>query len=151
MALTNTIMRAQGEWRSTEEVKSILCDICSSRLLIFLSAVFGPAATSWYKVLQKIKLKNPNTTIAARVLADQVVFASTNLCVFLSSMAYMEGSSPKAKLQSTYVEALKKNWMIWPGVQAINFKLVPLEHRVLVVNVVSLGWNCYLSYINSKK
>ena len=25
------------------------------------------------------------------------------------------------------------------AVQAINFKLVPLEHRVLVVNVVALG------------
>ena len=81
----------------------------------------------------------------------------------------MEGSDPKEKLKSTYVEALKKNWMVWPPVQAINFKFVPLEHRVLVVNVVSLGewasdwkvvkwesadcctgWNCYLSYVNSQ-
>ena len=65
-------------------------------------------------------------------------------------MAYLEGTDPRAKLKSTYVEALKKNWMVWPGVQAINFKFVPLDHRVLVVNVVSLGWNCYLSYVNSK-
>lgn len=78
----------------------------------------------------------------------------------------MEGTSPKDKLDSTYWTALQKNWMLWPAVQAVNFKLVPLEHRVLVVNVVSLGtdcavdfqivtnsivgWNCYLSYINSK-
>ena len=51
----------------------------------------------------------------------------------------MEGSDPKEKLNSTYFEALKKNWMLWPAVQAINFKFVPLEHRVLVVNIVSLG------------
>ena len=51
----------------------------------------------------------------------------------------MEGTSPKDKLDSTYAQALKKNWMVWPWVQAVNFKLVPLEHRVLVVNVVSLG------------
>lgn len=85
----------------------------------------------------------------------------------------MEGSSPKDKLAGTYTTVLQKNWMVWPWVQAINFKLVPLEHRVLVVNVVSLGtlwvwewgevvgvlladgvrvgWNCYLSYVNSKK
>lgn len=59
----------------------------------------------------------------------------------------MEGSDPKEKLNSTYFEALKKNWMLWPAVQAINFKFVPLEHRVLVVNIVSLGkipgcWDC---------
>lgn len=59
--------------------------------------------------------------------------------VFLSSMAIMEGSSPKEKLESTYTNALTKNWMLWPAVQAVNFKFVPLEHRVLVVNVVSLG------------
>ena len=61
-------------------------------------------------------------------------------------MAIMEGSDPKEKLDSTYFEALKKNWMLWPAVQAVNFKFVPLEHRVLVVNIVSLGktsrcWN----------
>ena len=62
----------------------------------------------------------------------------------------MEGEDPKKRLQGTYVEALKKNWMVWPAVQAVNFKFVPLEHRVLVVNVVSLGesspfsigWSC---------
>lgn len=72
-------------------------------------------------------------------MTDQVVFASTHLAVFLSSMALMEGTSPKKKLESTYLTALQKNWMVWPFVQAINFKLVPLEHRVLVVNVVALG------------
>jgi len=105
-----------------------------------LSAVFGPIATTWFKFLQhKVVLKNPNTTIAARVFTDQVVFAPTNLFMFLSSMAIMEGSSPRDKLVGTYTTVLQKNWMVWPWVQAINFKLVPLEHRVLVVNVVSLG------------
>ncbi|KAG9719112.1 hypothetical protein KCU73_g14892, partial [Aureobasidium melanogenum] len=64
-------------------------------------------------------------------------------------MAIMEGSDPQKKIESTYWNALSKNWMLWPFVQAVNFKFVPLQHRVLVVNVVSLGWNCYLSYLNS--
>ena len=65
-------------------------------------------------------------------------------------MATLEGKSPKERLEQAYVPALTKNWMLWPAVQTINFKFVPLEHRVLVVNFVSLGWNCYLSYINSR-
>ena len=51
----------------------------------------------------------------------------------------MEGGDPRDKLRSSYFTALEKNWMVWPAVQAINFRFVPLEHRVLVVNVVSLG------------
>ena len=54
-------------------------------------------------------------------------------------MALMEGTDPKEKLKKSYLPALQSNWMLWPWVQAINFKLVPLHHRVLVVNVVSLG------------
>jgi protein Mpv17 len=119
--------------------------------LTHTTVIFGPAATTWFKFLQnKIVLPNKNLEIAARVATDQTVFASTNLFVFLSSMAIMEGTSPKDKLDSTYWNALSKNWMVWPFVQAINFKFVPLHHRVLLVNVVSLGWNCYLSFLNSQ-
>jgi protein Mpv17 len=89
-------------------------------------------------------------TNVARVAADQCIFGPINLCVFLSSMAILEGSDPRKKLQEAYVTALKKNWLVWPGVQLANFTFVPLEGRVLVVNIVSLGWNCYLSYLNSQ-
>jgi protein Mpv17 len=94
---------------------------------------------------KRINLRNHNVTLAARVFADQTAFAMTNLGFFLTSMAVMEGVSPKEKLQKSYVAGLKANWMLWPAIQAINFKLVPLHHRVFVVNVVSLGMNslCY--------
>lgn len=120
----------------------------SKRVLIssLTTAIFGPAATTWFAFLaRRINFPSrPNLTIAARVLTDQTVFASANLGCFLTSMAIMEGSDPKKKLESTYWTALQKNWMLWPAVQAVNFKLVPLEHRVLVVNIVSLGeWIFY--------
>lgn len=105
------------------------------------AAIFGPAATKWFGFLQrKIRIpSSPNLEIVARVAADQTVFASANLFCFLSSMALMEGTDPQKKLESTYATALTKNWMVWPWVQLANFKFVPLEHRVLVVNVISLG------------
>lgn len=112
--------------------------------------MFGPAATKWYQILQqRVNLGSTGATTAARVLADQTVFASTNLFVFLSTMSILEGGSPKEKLEKSYLPGLKANWLVWPAVQAINFTLVPLHHRVLVVNIVSLGWNCFLSYLNS--
>ncbi|EON69432.1 hypothetical protein W97_08692 [Coniosporium apollinis CBS 100218] len=124
----------------------------TGRMALYGGAIFGPAATTWFKFLStRINFPSrPNGTIAARVAADQMFFAPTNLFIFLNSMALMEGSDPKKKIESTYGQALTKNWMVWPAVQAVNFKYVPLEHRVLVVNVVSLAWNCYLSYLNSQ-
>ena len=64
-------------------------------------------------------------------------------------MAYLEGSSVRDRLSQAYVPGLTKNFMIWPWVQFVNFKYVPADLRVLVVNVISLGWNCNLSFLNS--
>jgi len=124
----------------------------TGRMAFYGGCIFGPAATTWFNFLQRkvVIPGRPNLEIAARVGLDQTVFASANLFVFLSTMAVLEGSDPKEKLKSTYTMALTKNWMVWPWVQLTNFKFTPLEHRVLVVNVVSLGWNCYLSYLNSQ-
>lgn len=103
-------------------------------------AVFGPVATHWYRILQKhVVLKSTAGTAAARVTADQVIFAPIQLTVFLSSMAIMEGSDPVEKWRNSFVPSYKANLIVWPFVQGINFTFVPLELRVLVVNVVSLG------------
>lgn len=114
-------------------------------------AIFGPVATTWFGFLQRrvVFPGRPNLEILARVGLDQTVLATTNLFVFLNTMALLEGTSASEKLEKTYWPALSRNWMVWPFVQFINFKYVPLDLRVLVVNVVSLGWNCYLSYLNS--
>jgi len=65
-------------------------------------------------------------------------------------MAYMEGTSVKRRIADTWLPVFRTNLCLWPWVQMANFGLVPLEHRVLVVNVVAIGWNSYLSYMNSK-
>jgi len=94
----------------------------------------------WYKVLDKVKIPGrPNAELLARVAADQLIFTPINLTCFFTGMSVLEGSSPKEKLQNNYQTALLKNWTVWPAVQLVNFKVVPLEHRLLVVNLVSLG------------
>jgi hypothetical protein len=54
-------------------------------------------------------------------------------------MSILEGSDPLEKLRKGYLTAYKANLLLWPWVQAVNFTFVPLEHRVLVVNIVSVG------------
>lgn len=146
---TSTKSREPGAWHSMEDV-SVSITECLQQLMNI--GVFGPAATKWYQFLQKKVVLSTNTrTTIARVVADQSIFATTNMAFFLSSMSWLEGTSPKEKLKKNYISGLKANWVLWPPVQAMNFTVVPLEHRVLIVNIVSLGWNCFLSYLNSSK
>lgn len=112
---------------------------------------FGPVATTWFGLLaRKVTLKNPRVETLARVACDQILFAPVMIGAFLSSMATMEGASAKDRLEKTWWPALKANWMVWPIVQTVNFTFLPLQHRVLFANVVSIGWNSYLSWINSQ-
>lgn len=54
-------------------------------------------------------------------------------------MAIMEGVDPVERLKTAFVPAYKANLMVWPFVQGVNFTFVPLELRLLFVNVISLG------------
>ncbi|KAK3984875.1 hypothetical protein QBC44DRAFT_7437 [Cladorrhinum sp. PSN332] len=124
----------------------------TGRMALYGGLVFGPCASTWFGLLSKhVNFPgSPNRTILARVAADQGLFAPVFIGVFLSSMAVLEGGSPAAKLSESYFPALSANYMIWPFVQMVNFKFVPLQHRLVFVNVVSIGWNSYLSWLNSK-
>ncbi|PKY00505.1 peroxisomal membrane protein [Aspergillus campestris IBT 28561] len=122
----------------------------TGRMALYGGAIFGPAATTWFSFLQRhVVLKSKTATLVARVTADQCLFTPTHLTCFLSSMAIMEGSDPVEKWRNNFLPSYKANLAIWPFVQGVNFTFVPLEFRVLVVNVVALGWNCLLSVINS--
>lgn len=124
----------------------------TGRMAFYGGAVFGPAAATWYGLLQRhVVLSTPRKTMLARVAADQGLFAPVFIGVFLGSMAVLEGGSPKEKLEKNYTNALTANYMLWPAAQMVNFSVIPLEHRVLFVNLVSIGWNSYLSYLNSSK
>ncbi len=35
--------------------------------------------------------------------------------------------------------------MVWPVLQGINLSVVPLQYRILFINVASLFWSAYLS------
>ncbi|KAF1998671.1 hypothetical protein P154DRAFT_523952 [Amniculicola lignicola CBS 123094] len=151
-AATTAILFATGDVLSQHAVEKVEKHnyARTGRMGFYGGAIFGPAAVKWYTLLAtRINLSTTNRTIAARVAADQLLFAPTNMTLFLSSMALMEGSSPVQKLQTSWTTGMKMNFLLWPWVQGVNFRFVPLEHRVLVVNVVALGWNCYLSFLNS--
>ncbi|KAB8269012.1 integral membrane protein [Aspergillus flavus AF70] len=122
----------------------------TARMALYGGAVFGPVATKWFQFLQnRINLGSPGKTLVARVATDQLVCAPTMIGVFLSSMSLMEGGDPREKLKKTYWEALRTNWTIWPALQTVNLYLVPLQYRVLTVNVFNIGWNCFLSFLNN--
>ncbi|KAF7353645.1 hypothetical protein MVEN_01049200 [Mycena venus] len=123
----------------------------TARLTFYGGAMFGPAMTKWYQLLNRIQFKNPTKGIIYRVWLDQCVLTPGAVIVFFGSMALLEGKPSEIvpRIGAGYVPTLLRNWAVFVPTQIINFWLVPPHLRFGVVCVVSLFWNTYLSVANA--
>lgn len=71
------------------------------------------------------------------------------------------------KLQDVYLPTLKANFVLWPAVQMLNFRVVPIQFQIVsldcnllllyadlflaqpFVSSVGIAWTAYLSLTNS--
>ena len=42
------------------------------------------------------------------------------------------------------------SWKVWPVAHAINFRFIPSSQRVLYINSIQIGYNCFLSLISNR-
>ncbi|XP_063148195.1 mpv17-like protein 2 [Candoia aspera] len=115
----------------------------------------GPLLHYWYlwidkiipgKGVQRLKL------IVMKVAIDQTFSPFFGGWYFII-MALLQGHS----LANGVDEFRDKFWdyylvelTVWPGAQLLNFLYLPSQYRVLFVNIVTLGWNVYLSYLKHR-
>lgn len=127
------------------------------RLTRFMSYGFfmAPLQFTWFKFLSRafpLTRKNPTIPALKRVAADQLMFAPFGLVCFFSFMTIAEGGGRRAlahKLREVYLPTLKANFILWPAVQILNFRVVPIQFQLPFVSSVGIAWTAYLSLTNS--
>ncbi|KAI9761413.1 MAG: hypothetical protein M4579_001063 [Chaenotheca gracillima] len=126
------------------------------RLTRFMAFGFmvAPLQFTWFQFLSRAF---PITKISAtapalkRVAFDQLIFAPCSLAAFFTFMTVAEGGGKRAvirKFQDVYLPALKANYILWPAVQILNFRVVPIQYQLPMVSTVSIAWTAYLSLSN---
>ncbi|KAI9698959.1 MAG: hypothetical protein M1836_003148 [Candelina mexicana] len=117
--------------------------------------IMSPVQFHWFAFLSR---SFPITSAAAlapalkRTACDQLMFAPVGLACFFTFMTVAEGGGRRAvsrKLQDVYLPALKANFMLWPAVQMINFRLMPIQFQIPFVSTIGIAWTAYLSLTNS--
>lgn len=137
------------------------------RATLFGSIIFAPIADKWYRFLNKLTFpvgtrkftpfKKRLLDTATRVSVDQLGFAPfIGIPLYYSCMSILEFNPDPLKvaqhrLSVNWWHTLQTNWIVWPVFQLFNFAFIPVQFRLLVVNVLSIGWNCYLSYVLNHK
>ncbi|KAL4950605.1 hypothetical protein BDW69DRAFT_171775 [Aspergillus filifer] len=127
------------------------------RLVRFMSYGFfmAPIQFQWFGWLSRtfpLAKKNPTVSALKRVACDQLLFAPFGLVCFFSYMTIAEGGGRRAltrKFQDVYLPTLKANFVLWPAVQVLNFRVVPIQFQIPFVSSVGIAWTAYLSLTNS--
>ncbi|KAI9354720.1 hypothetical protein BD770DRAFT_392086 [Pilaira anomala] len=103
------------------------------------------------KAVQSQITKKANGMAVKRMLTDQLLFAPAGLVLFFTTMGIAEGGweNVKEKFRDAYIPALIANYKVWPAVQFINFKFMPLQYRLPFVSSLGIIWNAYLSWLNN--
>ncbi len=145
---------------STSESRPVYQFDRTFRAALYGSFIFAPIGVNWYKLLTKINVRKATAAnkdipnVITRVAADQFIWTPVGIPLYFTCMGLMEGKSTdevKLSLDQKYLPTLFTNWTVWIPVQTINFMFNPPQYRLLTVNVVSIFWNCFLSYTNSAR
>lgn len=127
------------------------------RLTRFMAYGFcmAPVQFKWFRFLSNTF---PITKTSAfgpamkRVAFDQLIFAPFGLGIFFTAMTIAEGGGKRAvanKLRDMYVPSLKANYVVWPVVQVVNFRLMPVQYQLPFVSTIGIAWTAYLSLANA--
>ncbi|KAH7039693.1 vacuolar membrane protein [Microdochium trichocladiopsis] len=117
----------------------------------------APLQFKWFSFLSRAFPVSKDSALGPamkRVIFDQLVFAPFGLAVFFTVMTVAEGGGKRAvtnKLRDMYVPTLKANYLVWPAVQIINFRLMPVQFQLPFVSTVGIAWTAYLSLTNSSE
>ncbi len=128
-----------GERELIPDSKALPPPFDFERLTRFMAYGFGmaPLQFRWFKFLERCF---PITKTSAfgpamkRVAFDQLIFAPFGIACFFTVMTVAEGGGRRAvyhKLRDMYVPTLKANFMVWPAVQVINFRLMPVQFQLV--------------------
>lgn len=129
------------------------------RMVRFMAypCIMAPVQLRWFAFLNStfpIGVAGASNTFAAlkRVAFDQFIFAPigewyissllqgdltdepSGLGCFFIFMTVCEGGGRRAitrKFQDVYVPALKANFIVWPAVQLINFRIMPIQFQIV--------------------
>ena len=109
------------------------------RLTRFMAYGFcmAPLQFRWFKFLERIfpiTKANAFGPAMKRVAFDQFIFAPFGVGMFFTAMTLAEGGGRRAvtnKLRDMYIPTLKANFVVWPAVQIINFRLMPVQFQLV--------------------
>ncbi|KAE8896676.1 hypothetical protein PF005_g30743 [Phytophthora fragariae] len=124
----------------------------TARMMLWGGVLFAPVGHAWYNWLERVVRGKGAASIAKKVVADQLVFSPPLSLAFFTYAGCSEGKPLRDSVETAAAKlppTLAVNWSVWPLVHVCTFGFVPLQYRILFINVVNVGWSAFLSRMAS--
>ncbi|KAL7299151.1 hypothetical protein TKK_0007750 [Trichogramma kaykai] len=125
-------------------------DFVRCRNMTAVGLLQGPFHHYFYAFLEKTLPGKSTVSIFKKTLVDQTIASPTCLGIFFFGLGLMEqknlndiNGEVKLKLLDTW----KVDCMFWPPTQFINFLFVPIQYRVIYINLMTMIYDVFLSYM----
>jgi hypothetical protein len=146
------------------------------RTAVYGSVMNGLILYQWFRVVDYAfgSSMAGAKTVLLKMLADQIVYAPFSISVYfgVSSLKIRETTVHKhssilgqrdptshvielrvaefiTKMKESFWPTYAADWTVWPAVNAINFRFVPLHLRPTFVCCAQLCWGAYLSSVTN--
>ncbi|CAN7057966.1 hypothetical protein IGI04_015354 [Brassica rapa subsp. trilocularis] len=119
-------------------------------LMLYGLCYGGPFAHYFHKLMDALfKGKKDNTTVAKKVLLEQLTSSPWNNFLFMSYYGLVVEGRPwklvKQKVGKDFSTIQLTAWKFWPIVGWINYQYVPLQFRVLFGSFIASCWSIFLN------
>lgn len=92
--------------------------------------------------------------VATKVAVDGLLFGPLDLLVFFTYMGFSSGKTAnqvKEDVKRDFFPALILEGGIWPVVQIVNFRFIPVRYQLLYVNFFCLLDSSFLSWLEQQQ
>lgn len=117
---------------------------------MFGALVHAPLGHMFYGQLERRLPGSAPTTVVAKVVIDQLLWAPTFASCLLSFIGVTAGASPNQialSISQLISHVILASWAIWPLTHYVSFRFVPASNRLLFINAAQVLFNTVASSI----
>ncbi|KAK0079563.1 hypothetical protein PV325_001068 [Microctonus aethiopoides] len=124
-------------------------DVVRTRNMTAIGFMQGPFHHYFYLFLDRFLPGRSVISVIKKTFVDQIIGSPTCLAIFFFGHEMLEQGDPReinAGVMDKFIETYKVDCCFWPPAQLINFLFVPMQYRVIYINLMNVFYNVFLSY-----